>query len=309
MRKSSSPLSRRIDRRLSAEDEGPVYTFDVDKTYLDTQWKRPLDLLKLPFEVAIDKRPFPGMAELVRACQRGGEKSGHDRPAFFLSASPAEMRFILERRMVLDGLSLDGMTLKNWAYFLPRISRLRRQTFYKLLALLTNRLELPLGCFEVLFGDDSESDALIYSMYSAILRRSLAGLALEQTLAAAGVERRETVMLMEIVDRVDLALGVDRERDWVRAIFIHRLSPDKRPRHLEMGLAPTLYASPLEPAARLFAQGLVDSAALGDIHRALRKDNAFFAADALDAIAEILDPVAPRWRTLIERDHERDLRW
>src|SRR5690242_188159 len=98
----TSPLSRRLDRVLPADDQGPVYTFDIDKTYLDTRFSRTRDLLRIPLELAIDKRPFPGIADLIRAVQKGTATSGRDRPAFFLSASPAQMRPVLERRLVLD---------------------------------------------------------------------------------------------------------------------------------------------------------------------------------------------------------------
>jgi hypothetical protein len=305
-----SPLSRRIDRALPLRDEGPVYTFDIDKTYLDTQWKRAFDIFKLPFELAIDKRPYPGIADLIRACQRGGAESGHDRPAFFLSASPSEMRFVLERRMVLDGLSLDGMTLKNWGYFLRsrKPQRITHQVFYKLTALLTTRLELPQGCFEVLFGDDSESDAFIYSLYSAIIRRALAGQALERTLEQAGVLSRETAIVMGLFDRLDLVLGIEREREHVRHIYIHRLAKNReRPRYVALGVEPKLYSTALEPAAELFAAGLVRGGALSQIYQALRKDNAFYARDALDVIAPTLDPVDARWRENIE--DARGLGW
>ena len=298
-----------MDRKLPSVDSGPVYTFDIDKTYLDTQWKSTFDLLKIPLELAIDKHPYPGIAELIAACQRGGNASGHDRPAFFLSASPAEMRFVLERRMVLDGLSLDGMTLKNWGYFLRsgRPSRLKQQVFYKLLALLTTRGELPDGAFEVLFGDTTESDAFIYSLYSAILRRALAGMALEKTLETAGLERKDVRVVMDMVDGLDTTLGLERDREHVRAIFVHKVNATEAPRFMPLGLAPRLYTSPIEPAAYLFTQGLVRGGALSTIYAALRKHNAFHAKDTLDLIAETLDPFEPEWRRHLE--DPRGLTW
>ena len=294
----TSPLSRRIDRVLPADDNGPVYTFDIDKTYLDTRFSRRRDLLRIPLELAIDKRPFPGIADLIRAVQRGAGPNLRDRPAFFVSASPAQMRLVLERRMVLDEITIDGMTLKNWGYFLRkvRISALKEQVFYKLLALLVTRNELPLRSYEVLFGDDSESDAYIYSMYSAIVTRALAGHALERVLEAEGIDKRERALVLEASDRLDDIFDPERDATTVRHVFIHQVMHKKEPRVYPHGVRPMFYAHALQPAAVLYRSGLIRGAALSKIYAALRKENAFVASDVADSVAETLAPVSAEWR-------------
>lgn len=286
----TSPLSRRIDRTLPADDTGPVYTFDIDKTYLDTRFARARDLLRVPLEVAIDKRPFPGIADLIRAVQRGSASTGRDRPAFFVSASPAQLRPVLERRMVLDEIVVDGITLKNWAYFLKklRVQALKEQIFYKLLALLVTRAELPLRSYEVLFGDDSESDALIYSVYSAVVARKLVGHALERVLEAEGVDRTERSLILHASDRLDDIFDPERDEHAVRHIFVHKVMNRIEPRVYPHGTAPVFYSHALQPAAILYRRGLIRGAALSRIYAALRSQNAFVASEVADSVAETL---------------------
>lgn len=300
MTRDQRPLDRRIDRVLAANDRGPVFTFDIDKTYLDTRFQQLRDLLRVPLELAIDKRPFPGVAELIRACQRGTETWGHDRPTFFVSASPKQMRSVLERRMVLDGITVDGITLKDWGYYLRQLrpARLRHQIFYKLLALLTNRAELPIHAKEVLFGDDSESDPIIYTMYSAIVARRLAGHALERLLEIYEVERSEQQRLLEVSDALDGLLDDTRDT-LVRRIFIHAITKRPEPPVFAQGVRPIFYDHALLPAAYLAADGFVRLDGLRPIFAALRRDNAFIAGDALDAVGEVLEPVHPEWRRAV----------
>jgi hypothetical protein len=296
-----SPLSRRIDRDLDPKDEGPVYTFDIDKTYLDTRFSQKRDLLRIPFELAIDKRPFPGIPELIRAAQKGSTRTGHDRPAFFLSASPAQLRVVLERRMVLDQITVDGITLKDWTYFLRkgRIAALKQQVFYKLLALVTMRASLPMKCFEVLFGDDSESDAFIYSIYSAVATRALVGHALERALEAEQIEKKESALILEASERLDDIFDPEREAHAVRHIFIHRITGRAENRVYPHGKQPFFYSHPLEPAAVLYRDGLIRGASLSRIFASLRTQNAFVAGDVADSVAETLQGVDD-WRAKLE---------
>ena len=59
-------------------------------------------------------------------------------------------------------------------------------------------------------------------------------------------------------------------------------------------------------SAWLFSQGFLRGAALSQIYQALRRDNAFFARDALEEVSEVMDAAEPRWRTLIEDASGRD---
>src|SRR5438309_428991 len=56
------PLLRTNDRTLPAY-KGPLYLWDIDNTYLMTEWSSLRDLIRIRFEAAIDKRPVAGAPE------------------------------------------------------------------------------------------------------------------------------------------------------------------------------------------------------------------------------------------------------
>jgi hypothetical protein len=59
------------DRTLPPDYAGPVFVWDVDQPYLDTDFKSLGGLLRIPLEMAIDKRSVPGVAAVLRECRRG----------------------------------------------------------------------------------------------------------------------------------------------------------------------------------------------------------------------------------------------
>jgi len=292
-------LDRQVYRQLDVEDTGPVYTFDIDKTYLDTQMSSARDLARIPFELAIDKRPYAGVAELIVACQRGSDSIGRDRPAFFVSASPHQMRAVLERRMEIDEIAVDGITLKRWGHFLRRgrLGALRHQVGYKLTALLTARAELPPGCQEILFGDDSEADSIIYSTYSAIVARKLPVADLPGELTRYGVGAAERTGVMEVLDALAPMLAKITTAVPVRHVFIHAVRDVQRPLIVEpRGVQPIRYVTPLYPAACLLRDGFIQGASFKKIYRAVRAGNAFVAAEACDLVEPILRESDPNWK-------------
>src|SRR2546423_12984853 len=104
------PLVRSAERKLGAY-AGPLYTWDIDNTYLMTEWSSLRDLIRIRFEAAIDKRPVAGAPELLHALRRG--HGGDRKPIYFVSASPETMRPVLEKRMLLDGVEQDGATFRD----------------------------------------------------------------------------------------------------------------------------------------------------------------------------------------------------
>ncbi len=295
----SELLDRRIYRQLAASDAGPVYTFDIDKTYLDTHLSQARSLLSIPLEGALDKHPYAGMAELIRACQRGSDQVGADRPAFFVSASPRQMRKVLERRMELDEIAVDGLTLKSWGYYLKRgrIRMLTHQVPYKLTALLLTRAELPPGCREVLFGDDSEADSLIYSLYAAILTRAVRLDDLDDVLGTYQVGAQERQPLHELIAAMGPA--IDRLGPQpVHAVFIHGVRREPRELLVERkGVAPVRYSTALYPAACLYRDGYIAATGLRSVYAAVRSADAWMAAEARDQVEPILRVTDPDWKT------------
>src|SRR5690606_14565122 len=89
-------------------------------------------------------------------------------PLFFVSASPSQLRPVIERKMALDGIGFDGTTFKDWAGVLRRgrVRRFREQLGFKMTALMAGRASLPEGAEEVLLGDDLETDPVTYALYA-----------------------------------------------------------------------------------------------------------------------------------------------
>lgn len=148
-----------------------IARWDLDKTYLRTEFGSLRDLWRTAFERSDEKRTNPGAATLLREMVRAGVS------VHILSGSPEPMRRRLEDKLRLDGIKWDSFTLKpNLANILRlRLRALRDQLGYKLPALLEARARASRPteetglCLETLFGDDAEADAFVYSLYADVL--------------------------------------------------------------------------------------------------------------------------------------------
>src|SRR5688572_30038714 len=89
-----SPLERTFERKFTPDFRGEVYTWDVDNTYIRTNLGSFRAMLAIPFEMAIDKLPFPGVPELLQEIRRGPDDAGRETPLFFVSASPRQLRTV-----------------------------------------------------------------------------------------------------------------------------------------------------------------------------------------------------------------------
>ena len=131
-------IERTNDRKFAPEFSGDVFVWDIDKTYLDTHFSSFRGLLSIPLEFAIDKRAMPGAVPLLRALRRGPGEHSAVNPLYFVSGSPQQLRSVIERKMLLDGVDFDGITFKNqWG--LVRAGRgreIKEQVGYKVAALL-----------------------------------------------------------------------------------------------------------------------------------------------------------------------------
>jgi hypothetical protein len=145
-----------------------IARWDLDKTYLRTDFDTVRDLLRTAFERPDEKRTNPGASTLLREMVRAGVA------VHILSGSPEQMRRRLEDKLRLDGIAWDSFTLKQ---NLQNVLRLRfravkDQLGYKLPALVNARISLDVGegppPMETLFGDDAEADAFVYSLYADV---------------------------------------------------------------------------------------------------------------------------------------------
>lgn len=147
-----------------------IARWDLDKTYLRTEFATFRDLVRTAFERADEKRTNPGAASLMREMALAGHE------VHILSGSPQQMRRRLEEKLRMDGISWASFTLKpNLQNLLKlRFRALRDQLGYKLPMLLAARARLleqggPPYPRESLFGDDAEADAFVYSLYADVL--------------------------------------------------------------------------------------------------------------------------------------------
>lgn len=196
-----------------------VFVWDLDKTYLDTQFESPVALIKTALEKAFQKKNVPGTATLVRALRnslRGDQESSLDFPIYFITASPPQLEPRIHQKLNLDGIYPFGIFFKdNLRNLKPsRLWRLTQQVGYKVQALLQMRKRLGERVRQVMWGDDSESDAVIYSLYSDICARRLRDGRLEQILRSYRVTGEQTEIIMRLQNDVP-------EQDPIEKIYIN----------------------------------------------------------------------------------------
>lgn len=188
-----------------------ISRWDLDKTYLRTEFDTVRDLVRTAFERADEKRTNPGAATLLREMARAGVS------IHILSGSPEQMRRRLEDKLRLDGIVWDSFILKpNLQNVLRlRFRAVKDQLGYKLPALLRARTAAgETDAAETLFGDDAEADAFVYSLYADIM----AGRAGEELVQSIGERGRVYDDVLEDVVRcVRLVKGASV----VERILIH----------------------------------------------------------------------------------------
>lgn len=202
------------------KDERPspafVARWDLDKTYLRTEFDTLGDLVRTALEKPEEKRAVPGAAALLRELGETGAK------IHILSGSPRQMRPRLEAKLRLDKVRWDELTLKpNLSNMMRlRFRALRDQLGYKLPALLRARARdqhLSQGSelvHESLAGDDAEADVFVYSLYADICEGEVTEKQLLRILSKGRVYS----------DKVDACLESARQLDHgpvVRRILIH----------------------------------------------------------------------------------------
>ncbi|MBX7232456.1 MAG: hypothetical protein K1X29_10260 [Bdellovibrionales bacterium] len=205
-----------------------VFVWDLDKTYLDTTFETLRGLIKIAMEKAFQKRNVPGTATLVRALRNYWQDQNVGKsnfPIYFVTASPPQLEQKIHQKLVLDGIHTFGLFCKdNLKNLRPsRLSHLRHQVGFKLQSLMQLRVHLADQVRQVLWGDDSESDAIIYSLYSDICSRRLTGTGLKEILRGLKVlgPQMETILHLQNqvpewdpVDKIYINLAVDTDADY-----------------------------------------------------------------------------------------------
>lgn len=202
---------------LAPGQQPPRHTFrwDLDKTYLRTEFDSFKDLAKSAVETAADKQAFPGATALLRALRQDGHR------ICIVSGSPTQMRQVLAAKLALDGVEYDEFVLKNNLKNIlrGRFRALRAQIPYKLPAMLRSRIAATADR-ETLFGDDAEADAIIYCLYADLIAGRVSLHDLERVLIASRAYDDDAERCLELARTVP-------KSEAVRRMFIHldRKSP------------------------------------------------------------------------------------
>jgi hypothetical protein len=250
---------------LPRDDSGFAFVSDIDKTYLATQIDSIGGLLRAAFENPERKRNVPGFSTLLRALRRGGKDEPERNPLWFVSASPPQLLPKLVEKMKIDRVEHDGLILKDqWAQIRRgQFRRLREHVGFKLSALLALWSRCPPQMKWVLFGDDSEADPIVFSLFAEIVALNITHHHLSALLIDLGVSREESVRIAWFSRQFKQA------RFPVRAAFIN-LETMSNPRYYPR-LSPLLRPSEnsLQMALALFESGLIRERAVKSIAREL----------------------------------------
>lgn len=253
-----------------------VTRWDLDKTYLRSDFDDLGDLWRSLLERPDQKRAVPGAASLLRLLGAGPVR------VHVLSGSPRQMRGAILKRFAMDGVRVDQLTLKPNASNLLRLRMraLKDQLGYKLSSLLQARaVELeefgePLP--EVLVGDDSEADAFVYSLYADVCSGNVDLPLLERVLAAGDTYEDVTARSLEWARKV----AGRTARDPVR-ILLHLDRQSPLSRFTAFGPRVVPFHNYVQACLLLFAWGYLDALAVA----ALCQEMLHFYRFDLDAMA------------------------
>lgn len=162
-------------RILDKESEPIVVRSDVDMTYLFTDFHSFSAMRKLLKLSAYQRETLDGMEQVYEILR---DKKGENRPLSFISGSPVFFKRVLENKMQLDGVLHDELVLKPFKKLFSSgtinpIPLIKEQVGYKLHALMRLRQNIPPQSKEVLLGDDTEADPIIYALYTQLIRKSI----------------------------------------------------------------------------------------------------------------------------------------
>jgi len=282
--------------KIPSQYDGIVATFDLDKTYLATEFETLAGLMKIPFEKAKDKKNIPGAVSLVKEVRKGGYKSKAYCPIFFISGSPKSMEKVIRDKFALDEVIVDGILFKDFATALKKLQfkKIKAKIGYKLGTLIYARSVFPIKTDEILFGDDSEYDATIYSLYSDYISGRLKGFELLTILKKWETPEDEMEM-------IEYSMSLLKKSGWyardaVRRIFIHMETgslPDDYS-HLSKKVTPTY--SYFQTALILYRMNLITREGVFRIISDIVKDQTFSIPKHTDSLNDLIrrDLIEPK---------------
>jgi hypothetical protein len=250
--------------------------WDLDKTYLDTDFESFAALLRVPFERGRHKVAIPGVVTLISELHRVADARRDPLGLYFLSASPVQIGRAIRDKLELDGVRYEGIVFKDQMRHLVRaeFGSLREQVGYKLAELLQSALTVAPGSRELLFGDDWESDPFIYSLYADIVAGRVARPRVMDLLDRIGVDDF-------YVQRIEGLLAQPLPEFTVESIYILRQRKRAGTELAAFGPRMAWFDDYLEGALVLYADGFLDAESVVSVARS----GGFDVARALAAAA------------------------
>ncbi len=258
------------------------YLWDLDKTYLDTKFETVKGLFRTVFEKAFEKKNIPGTSELVSSIKKFNSKTSESFPLFFITASPPQLEKKIREKLVLDEIEPAGLFCKDNIQNLhpKKLWRLKKQIGYKLHALMLLRTKLSDNVQQFLWGDDSEADAIIYSLYSDICARRRSRLEFTKLLAEYHVTDNQIKKIMDLQGSVP-------EQDPVGRYYINLEEDTDAEYYVKFGRRCLPTYNSFQSALDLYQLGRLDSEHIIDVGSSMLK-NYNFTTDEIEKCIEDL---------------------
>lgn len=232
-----------------------VFVWDLDKTYLDTSIDSLSGLMQTILERAFAKKNIPGTDTLLQALsQFRKEKKGQQYfPIYFITASPPQMEERISEKFSIDQINPLGCFYKdNLQNLRPgRFWRLTKQVGYKLQALMQLRCYLHPEVKQICWGDDSETDATIYNLYSDICSRRISASDIRNTLASFSVTGEQVDTILDLQSQIPT-------QDPVEKVYINLATDTDPDYYLKFGRRTMATTNTFQVAIDLFQDGRLD---------------------------------------------------
>jgi hypothetical protein len=206
-------MALRLRTRAAKPSAPPLLCrWDLDKTYLRSEFDTLRQLWRTARESGADKIEVPGVPEVLKGLRAAADRRGRTLGVYFVSASPPQIGRAIRDKLALDGVPYDGIVFKDQLDHLRRgqLKQLREHVGFKLATLLRGRLAAPEGSHELLFGDDWESDPLTYSLYADVVDGTLVHDQLAALLDRIGADPTLRPEILGLARRAGGAGGVER---------------------------------------------------------------------------------------------------
>jgi hypothetical protein len=227
--------------------------WDLDKTYLRSEFDTLRQLWRTARETGADKVEVPGVIEVLKGLRAAADRHGRPLTVLFVSASPPQIGQAIRDKLRLDGVPYDGIVFKDQLQLLRRgkFANLREHAGFKLGELFQGRAASGRPAREVLFGDDWEADPVTYSLYADVVSGALSIEEFEPLLLRVGVDPGVVPDLCVLAAQVAGWGGVDRI-----CINLERRTPPVTFARFGARLAPTF--NYFQTALVLAADGWLD---------------------------------------------------